>query len=174
MEPWSSANLIWHLDNNQLVLDEESRPITTFISYFGLFRYKRLNFGTNTASEVFQKTVSSVTQGMNGAKNISDDILVYGKSKKEHDIALDKVFKTLHDSGPTLNKRKCKFNKPNVTLFGVVFGGSGTYLDPIKVEAIKQMERPINVSELGSFLGMTAYCSRFIKGYVSIKYQLRI
>ena len=31
---------------NQLVLEEESRPITTFSTHIGLFRYKRLNFGT--------------------------------------------------------------------------------------------------------------------------------
>ena len=122
-----------------MVLDEESRPITTFITHLGLFRYKRLNFGTNSASEVFQKTVSSVIQGINGAKNISDDILVYGKSKKEHDIALDKVFKALHDSVLTLNKRKCEFSKLNVTFFGVVFGGSGISPDLLNVEAIKQM-----------------------------------
>ena len=158
---------------NQLVLDEESRPITTFITHLGIFRYKRLNFGTNSASEVFQKTASSVIQGINGAKNISDDIFVYGKSKKEHNIALDKVFKALHDSGLTLNKRKCEFNKPTVTFFGVVFGGSGISPDPLKVEAIQQMVRPINMSELRIFLGMTAYCSRFIKDYASITEPLR-
>jgi len=89
---------------NQLVLEEESRPITTFSTHIGLFRYKRLNFGTNSASEVFQKTISSIIAGIPGAKNISDDIIVYGKNQKEHDIVLDKVFNALHRNGLTLNK----------------------------------------------------------------------
>ena len=35
------------------------------------------------------------------------------------------------------------------------------------------MGQPTNVSELRSFLGMTAYCSRFIKDYASITEPLR-
>ncbi|XP_052806251.1 uncharacterized protein K02A2.6-like [Mya arenaria] len=158
---------------NQLVLKEESRPITTFSTHIGLFRYKRLNFGTNSASEVFQKTISSIIAGIPGAKNISDDIIVYGKNQTEHDIALDKVFNALHRNGLTLNKQKCEFNKSEITFFGVVFNGSGISADPLKVEAIRKMEQPTNVSEIRSFLGMTAYCSRFIKEYATITEPLR-
>lgn len=38
---------------HQLELDEASRPITTFITPRGLFRYKRLMFGINAAPEIF-------------------------------------------------------------------------------------------------------------------------
>ena len=42
---------------HQLELDESSRYITTFTTHQRLFRYKRLNFGTSSASEVFQSTI---------------------------------------------------------------------------------------------------------------------
>ena len=42
---------------HQLELDEESRYITTFTTHVGLFRYKRLSFGINSAAEIFQKAV---------------------------------------------------------------------------------------------------------------------
>ena len=158
---------------NQLVLDESSRSITTFSTHMGIFRYKRLNFGTNSASEVFQKTISSIIQSIDGAKNISDDILVYGRTQREHDAALDKVLKALHLNGLTLNREKCEFNKTEVTFFGVVFKSSGISPDPLKVEAIRSMENPTNVTELRSFLGMTSYCSRFIHDYASITEPLR-
>ena len=38
---------------HQLVLSEESRSITTFVTHKGLMLYKRLNFGTSFASEIF-------------------------------------------------------------------------------------------------------------------------
>lgn len=158
---------------NQLVLDKESRPITTFSTHMGLYRYKRLNFGTNSASEIFQKTISSIIDGIPGAKNISDDIIVYGKNQNEHDTALNKVCNALHRNGLTLNKEKCEFNKKELTFFGVIFNGSGISADPTKVEAIRNMAEPKTVSELRSFLGMTAYCSRFIKDYASITEPLR-
>ena len=132
-----------------------------------------MNFGTNSASEVFQKTISSIIAGIPGAKNISVDIIVYGKNQKENDIALDKVFNALHRNGLTLNKQKCEFNKSEITFFGVVFNGSGISADPLKVEAIRMMGQPTNVSELRSFLVMTAYCLRFIKDYASITEPLQ-
>jgi hypothetical protein len=57
---------------NQLVLQEESRYITTFATHMGLYLYKRLNFWTKSASKVFQKTISEVIQGKEGSKNISN------------------------------------------------------------------------------------------------------
>ncbi len=39
---------------HQLELDEASRDITTSATHEGLKRYKRLNFGTNSAAEIFQ------------------------------------------------------------------------------------------------------------------------
>ena len=39
---------------HQPVLAQESRYITTFVTHEGLRRYIQLNFGTNSASEIFQ------------------------------------------------------------------------------------------------------------------------
>jgi len=158
---------------NQLVLEEESRPITAFSTHMGVYRYRRLNFGTNSASEVFQKAISSVIQGIPGAKNITDDIIIFGKTQSAHDQALDQVFKALHRSGLTLNKQKCEFNKNEITFFGIVLNQSGISADLKKVEAIRKVTEPTTVSELKSFLGMTSYCSRFISNYATITEPLR-
>ena len=58
---------------HQLVLDKESRSITTFSTHVGLFRYKRLIFGVNSAAEVFQHTIQAVISGTKNARNISDE-----------------------------------------------------------------------------------------------------
>ena len=56
----NGATVFSKLDLNkgyhQLKLDEDSRHITTFTTHRGLFRYKRLSFGINSAAEVFQHT----------------------------------------------------------------------------------------------------------------------
>ena len=158
---------------HQLVLDEESRYITTFNTHLGLFRYKRLNFGISSASEVFQDTIRNVIKGIKGTKNISDDIIVYGETQADHDKALQLVFDRLVTHGLTLNKQKCEYNKTSITFFGVVFSGKGVSADPIKVAAIKDMQAPKDASEIRSFLGMTGYCSRFIQDYAHITEPLR-
>jgi len=76
---------------HQLSLAPESRYITTFATHEGLRRYKRLNFGTNSASESLQHIISEQIQDIPGAINISDDIIVFGKTKQDHDKALHAV-----------------------------------------------------------------------------------
>ena len=141
---------------HQLELQESSRYITCFSTHLGIFRYKRLNFGISSASEIFQETIRNVVQDISNVKNILDDILVYGKNQEEHDIALERTFQRLEDKGLTLNKQKCKLNKSKITFFGVAFSDQGISPDPVKVEAIKEVSRQKNVNELRSFLGMTS------------------
>lgn len=158
---------------HQLELEDSSKYITCFSTHMGIFRYKRLNFGISSASEIFQETVRNQIQDIENVRNISDDILVYGKTQEEHDIALNRTFKRLNDRGLTLNKQKCELNKNRITFFGVVFSDKGVSPDPAKVNAIKDASTPQNEKELRSFLGMTSYCSRFIPDYATICEPLR-
>ena len=63
---------------HQLELAPESRYVTTFSTHVGLRRYKRLPFGINAASEIFQESIIEIFSGLPGCKNISDDIIVFG------------------------------------------------------------------------------------------------
>ena len=80
---------------HQLELHKDSRYIKTFTTHVGSFRYKRLNYGTNAATELFQHTLQQQLQGPSGVRNIADDIIVYGQTRDEHDIALDPVYNIL-------------------------------------------------------------------------------
>jgi hypothetical protein len=64
---------------HQLELKEESRYITTFSTHEGLFRYKRLNYGTNSVPELFQNILQQNLSDIRGVKNIADDIIVTNK-----------------------------------------------------------------------------------------------
>lgn len=75
---------------HQLELSEESRGITTFITYKGMFRYKRLMFGISCASEKYQKFVEGMLAGIDNVFNVQDDIIIFGDDET-HDKALAKV-----------------------------------------------------------------------------------
>jgi hypothetical protein len=62
---------------HQLKLSKESRNITTFTTHVGLRRYKRLSFEISSAAKIFQNTPSSALEGLDGVRNISDDIMVF-------------------------------------------------------------------------------------------------
>ena len=158
---------------HQLELDPGSRYITTFSTHVGLRRYKRLIFGLSSSAEIFQNTLQNALSGLKGVKNISDDIIVFGKTQEEHDRNLEATFARLKEKNLTLNRQKCEFNKDKLVFYGYIFGKDGISADPAKVTAIKNAPSPTNVTELRSFLGMTNYVSRFIPRYSTITAPLR-
>uniref|UniRef100_A0AAQ4Q6X4 Gypsy retrotransposon integrase-like protein 1 n=1 Tax=Gasterosteus aculeatus aculeatus TaxID=481459 RepID=A0AAQ4Q6X4_GASAC len=158
---------------HQLELHPDSRYITTFTTHIGLRRYKRLSFGISSAAEVFQNAICQTLQGLSGVKNLSDDIIVYGASQTDHDNNLRALFQRLRESGLTLNREKCEFNKSRLEFFGFIFSAGGVSADPKKVIAVQQAADPQNPGEIRSLLGMANYCSRFIKDFSSISEPLR-
>ena len=158
---------------HQLVLDPSSRPITTFAAHCGLYRYKRLIFGVNAVAEVFQHTIQTLLTGIEGTKNVSDDIIVFGKDKKSHDRALYKTLKKLQTSGLTINVQKCEFNKPKIAFYGHIFSAEGVSPDPEKIKALRDAKKPENATEVRSFLGMAQYSARFIPNFSTITEPLR-
>ena len=158
---------------HQLVLSEESRHITTFATHKGLRRYTRLNFGTSSASEIFQNAVNEQIRNIEGAVNISDDVIIYGNTQNDHDRALQAVCKRFQDMGLTLNKAKCELNKKEITFFGYVFSDKGISADPQKVHAIHNAPPPQSVKDIRSFLGMANYCAKFISQFSDISEPLR-
>ncbi|XP_039265621.2 uncharacterized protein LOC120341213 [Styela clava] len=69
---------------HQIKLHPDSRHITTFSTHIGLYRYKRLNYGVNAASEKFQYLIEQALHGLRGVKNISDDIYISSVNEAEH------------------------------------------------------------------------------------------
>ena len=158
---------------HQIELDEDSRDITTFSTHKGLYRYKRLNFGVCSAAELFQKLIQQTLEGISETLNISDDIIVYGATKDQHDTALHAVLQKLQENNLTLNKRKCDVGKTQLEFFGFTFLKEGIAAQEAKVNAIKHAETPISASEVRSLLGLANYCSRLIKNFATITQPLR-
>ena len=79
---FSKLDLKWGY--HQLELTPESRDITTFVTHCGLYRYKRLLFGVNSASEQYQYEIQRALAGVEGQVNISDDIMddIMGRIKR--------------------------------------------------------------------------------------------
>ena len=156
-----------------LELSPESRFITTFSTHVGLRRYKRLPFGINIASAIFQESIKEPLTGLPGCENISDNIIVFGKGKDEHDRNFRGVLQRLQDNNLRLNEDKCEFSKSEVSFYGHIFSSSSIKLDSKKVEAIHNASPSQYASDVKSLLGMTQYVSRFIPNYATITAPLR-
>ena len=131
---------------HQLELSDDSRNITTFTTHVGLRIYKRLSFGVSSAAEIFQNTLSSAIEGLDGVRNISDDIIVFGRNQEEHNKRLCKLFERLKKRNLILNKAKCEFNKDILEYYGHIFSANGISADPKKISAIRNTQIPKDVN----------------------------
>ena len=113
-------------------------------------------------------------QGIQGVRNIADDIIVHGKSREEHDTALRNCLKRLQEKGLTLNAKKCSFLQPTLEFFGQIFSAEGKCPDPKRrVTDLQNMPTPTNAQEVRSLLGMANYSSKYIRNYATITSPLR-
>ena len=97
----------------------------------------------------------------------------YGKTKQDHDKALDAICQRFTDIGLALNEKKCFFNQTKLTFFGMVFSSEGISPDPAKVSAIKNISTPQNAKDVRSFLGMATCYSKFIPKFSDLSEPLR-
>ncbi|UYV68116.1 hypothetical protein LAZ67_5003095 [Cordylochernes scorpioides] len=75
--------------------------------------------------------------------------------------------KTAFITSDGLYEFNCHFASRQITILGHVVNEFGTQPDPEKVKAIVHFPKPRNISETGSFLGLSSYYRRFIKSYAN-------
>lgn len=80
--------------------------LTTFNTVFGRCRFKRLPFGIISAQDGFQRRVDETYEGLKDITAIVEDILVYGRTKEEHDANLHAMLERERERGIKLNEGK--------------------------------------------------------------------
>ena len=99
-----------------------------------------------------------------------DDILIYSKSWKEHEEHLRIVLELLRKKRLYAKFSKCEFWLDSASFLGHVVSNNELMVDPSKIEAVKSWVRPTNVSEVRSFVCLSSYYNRFVKGFSSIAF----
>ena len=173
----AGAKVFSKLDANssfhQIRLAQDSQLLTTFITPFGRYCYRRLPFGINSGPEHYQLQIHKILQNTPGVVCLMDDIVVYGCTKDDHDSRLDIVLKKLSSARITLNKEKCSFKQSEISFLGQIIGANGVRADPQKVQAIIDLPQPQDVSEMRRVLGMVNQLGKFIPDLATVTDPLR-
>ncbi|XP_016168704.1 uncharacterized protein LOC107611269 [Arachis ipaensis] len=101
-----------------------------------------------------------------------NDILIYSKTEEEHKDHLWIMLQILKERKLYAKLTKCEFWKSEVKFLGHVVSKQGIAVDPAKVEAVMNWERPTSVTKIRSFLGLVGYYQRFIKGFSQLALPL--
>ncbi|RDY12610.1 hypothetical protein CR513_02558, partial [Mucuna pruriens] len=134
---------------NQILMAEEDREKTTFITFWGTFCYKVMPFGLKNAGVTYQRVMVTLFHDTMH-KEIEvyvDDMIAKLKSPEQHLKDLRKLFARLCKYRLRLNPTKCTFGVKTGKLLGFVVNERGIKIDPDKVKAIKEMPIPKTDSE---------------------------
>ncbi|GJY81028.1 putative reverse transcriptase domain-containing protein [Tanacetum coccineum] len=97
-----------------------------------------------------------------------DDILIYSKSKQEHEEHLKFILELLTKEELYAKFSKCEFWILKVQFLGHVIDSQGIHVDPAKIESIKDWASPTTLTEIRQFLSLAGYYRRFIEGFLKI------
>ena len=145
-----------------MVLSEESRPKSAFVSAYGKWEFKRCSFGLAQAPDYFQRLVNDVLSGLTFAFGYLDDILVFSPDMETHLKHLRILFERLRSADLKLKEVKCNFLKKHIQYLGHIISGEGIAPVLEKLERIQKMLPPQNPKEVKQFLGLIGNYRKFV------------
>ncbi|KAK1429939.1 hypothetical protein QVD17_12297 [Tagetes erecta] len=159
---------------HQVKVTQEDIPKTAFRTRYGHYEFLVMPFGLTNAPAVFMDLMNRVCKPYLDKFVIVfiDDILIYSKSKDDHERHLRAVLELLRREKLYAKFSKCEFWMREVQFLGHVINEKGIQVDPTKIEAIKKWETPKNPTEIRRFLGLAGYYRRFIQDFSKIAVPL--
>jgi hypothetical protein len=155
---------------HQLKIRESDIPKTAFRTRYGLYEYTVMSFGLTNAPAYFMYLMSKVFMEYLDKLVVVfiDDILIFSKTKEEHEEHLRLVLEKLRSHKLYDKFSKCDFWSIEVAFLGHIISTGGISVDPGKVSDVPNWIPPTTASEIWSFPGLAGYYRRFIKDFSKI------
>ena len=160
---------------HQIKVSDKSSYQTTFVTpHRGAYRYLRLPQGHRQSPYYMSLVLNKLFRREIGNFLIIylDDLLTCSENSERHLEHLRIVFERFRQGNLKLHPSKCHFFQHTVKYLGFIFSSEGVRSDPDKTAAIRAYPTPKKQKDVRSFLGMTNYLRRYIKGYSEICHPL--
>jgi hypothetical protein len=145
---------------------------TAFRTRYGHYEFLVVPMGLTNAPATFQAYINKALRGLVDDFCIVylDDILIFSKTKEEHDEHLQRVSQRLREAELYAKPSKCRFYQTEIEFLGFIIGTKGIRMDPRRIETIKEWENhpPRSYRDLQVLLGFCNFYRRFIRNYSSI------
>jgi len=101
-----------------------------------------------------------------------DDVVIFSRTWPEHLQHIRAVFNELKKAGLKVKGKKCQFAMHSCEYLGHVVGGQSIRPHPLKIDAIKNFQRPRTKKQVRAFLGLLGYYRKFIPNFAQLSASL--
>ena len=99
---------------------------------------------------------------LDNVHGVADDIIVHGTDEADLHAKLQKLLQRCDEHGIRLNQQKCQFDVKEITFLGHVVTADGLKPNPSKIEAVLEMDNPVDKEAVERLRGTITYLARFV------------
>ena len=139
---------------HSLMLDPESKELTTFNTEWGRYRYLRGPQGFHGTGDAYTRRFDDITSGEERYLRCVDDGLLYDKSIEKAFWHTYDHLKLCADNGIVFNPEKFKFARDNVEFAGFEVTQDGFRPADHIIKGIREFPTPKSITDVKSWFGL--------------------
>ena len=149
---------------HQIPIAAKERAFTAFEAGGKLWEFTRVPFGVTNGVPAFQREMDKMIDDakLKDTYPYLDNITVAGRTQKEHDQNVTRLFDALRQRNWTLNDSKTISSVPYINILGYCVGNGTIKPDPERLIPLQNLPPPNNQKALKRVLGLFAYYAKWI------------
>ncbi len=155
---------------NKLHMSSESEDLTTFVTFFNVYKYRIMLFELINESTFFQHYINDVLFNClhKFCQTYLNDILIYSKTLKKHRTHVKEVLEKLCEVNLQINIDKCKFKIQKISFLELLIFINDLRMNSWKVDVIRDWEVSWSLIHVQIFIDFCNFYQWFIKNFSKI------
>jgi len=155
---------------NKLRMSSKSENLTTFVTFFDVYKYRVMLFELINELASFQHYINNVLFDClhKFCQTYLNDILIYSKILKEHRIHVKEVLNKLREVDLQINIDKCKFKIQKISFLELLIFINDLRMNSRKVDVIWSWKVSRSLTHVQIFIDFCNFYQRFIKNFSKI------
>ena len=142
---------------------EEDRHLFTFITPWGLFRYKRAPQGFVSSGDGYNRRFDDIASHIIRSERCVDDTLLHDTDPEAHWWRAFEFLQLCGNAGIVLNAEKFQFAESSVDFAGFRITNDSVEPLPKYLDAIREFPTPKNLTDVRSWFGLVNQVSHYAK-----------
>ncbi len=159
---------------NKLRMSSESEDLTTFVTFFDVYKYRIMLFKLINESAFFQHYINDVLFDClhKFCQTYLNDILIYSKILKEHKTHVKEVLNKLREVDLQVDVDKCEFKIQKISFLELLIFINDLRMNSRKVNVIRSWKVSWSLIHVQIFIDFCNFYRRFIKNFSKIAWLM--